>query len=26
VIGYTYALGYTAAVLVYQVGGLLGVP
>ncbi len=26
VIGYTYALGYAAAVLVYQIGGLLGVP
>jgi ferrous iron transport protein B len=24
VVGYTYALGYAAAVLVYQVGGLLG--
>jgi len=26
VIGYTYALGYVVAVLVYQIGGLLGVP
>ncbi len=26
VVGYTYALGYGAAVLVYQIGGLLGVP
>lgn len=26
VIAYTYALGYAAAVVVYQVGGLLGVP
>lgn len=26
VLGYTYALGYGAAVVVYQVGGLLGIP
>jgi ferrous iron transport protein B len=26
VVGYTYALGYVAAVLVYQIGGALGVP
>lgn len=26
VIAYTYALGYAAAVVVYQVGGLLGIP
>ena len=26
VIAYTYAIGYVAAVVVYQVGGLLGVP
>jgi ferrous iron transport protein B len=26
VVGYTYALGYIAAVIVYQVGGALGIP
>jgi ferrous iron transport protein B len=26
VLGYTYAVGYLAAVAVYQIGGLLGIP